>query len=123
MSLPIWSKYGKIYSLNPQIHSQRIDFDCLYITEREVGAFAKIFENFGYFAKNLQQSTQLIDIDKIISKLKLQRTNFHSRIFNTSQQNNHQIHHISFHDLILVIWNICTIDILSLGNFLSSFIY
>jgi hypothetical protein len=111
MSLPIWSKYGRIYSINEQVARYRVDYDCLLLSEREIGSFAKMSEKFGYFDR--MASSEPVDIDRIIAKLKLSRTKFHSRIFGMFGHCETGL--LPFHDLVMVVWNLCTIDILSLG--------
>jgi hypothetical protein len=113
MSLPVWSKYGRIYSINDHVVRYRGDFDCLLLTEREVGSFAKLSEKFGYFGHRMAAS-EPIEIDRIIAKLKIARTKFHSRVFGMFGHDETGL--LPFHDLLLVVWNVCTIDILSLGT-------
>jgi hypothetical protein len=113
MSLPIWSKYGRIYSLNQHVARYREDFNCLLLIEREIGSFAKISEKFGFFRRG-SDSAEAIEIDRILAKMKLTKTRFHSRIFSVFDAAESGF--LSFHHLVLIVWNVCTIDILSLGE-------
>ncbi len=116
MSLPIWSKYGRIYSINSEIARYRCDYDSLYLTEREIGAFSKIMiEKFHYFNEKESENNS-VDITRIIAKIKLNSIPFHVRIF--SMFDRQQEGSISFHNLLILIWNLCTIDILLLGYLL-----
>jgi hypothetical protein len=115
MSLPIWSKYGRIYSLNQHVALHREDYNCLLLSEREIGSFAKLSEKFGYFLRRGNDSSaEFVEIDRILAKVKLTKTKFYTRVFSVFDEAESGI--LSFHHLLLIVWNVCTIDILSLGE-------
>ena len=109
MPIQLWSRYHRVYSIFPNAAKAKGDFDCLLLLERDIGAIAKIC------SKIFQQNgPERVEISKIFTSLKLKASKFAIRVFSMLDPNDTGM--IDFREFVLILWNFCTIDEISLGK-------
>jgi hypothetical protein len=108
MPIRIWSRYDRVYSIYPEAAKAKADFECLLLPEKDVGWIAKTC------SKAFQRKgPERVEITSIFKSLKLKPSLFSTRVFSMLDPNETGL--IDFREFVLILWNFCTIDELSLG--------
>lgn len=97
----------------PEATVAKPDFDCLLLAEKDVGAIAKTCGKF--FNK---KGPTRVEISEIFGLLKLKSSKFSFRVFSMLDPKETGL--IDFREFVLILWNFCTIDELSLGRNVSN---
>ena len=109
MPIMLMSRFNRVYSIYPAAARAKGDFDCILLPERDVGVIAKTCSKV--FQRN---GPERIEIAKIFESIKLKSTKFSTRVFSMLDPNETRL--IDFREFVIILWNFCTIDEISLGK-------
>jgi Ca2+-binding EF-hand superfamily protein len=96
------SKYHVPYKYFPELVGFRKTFQCLGITDREVGKIYKIFKSI-----DIDDSKE-IDIAEVLVHLHVEKTFFNKRVFGLLDSD--ASGELNFEEFTVGLWNYCSVE-------------
>lgn len=107
-STPEEKEFNLLYEKDASFLKWREQFDVLNLQKKDIFKLHEAFKKVDIFQKGL------INVDDLLSHMKVPPTRFTRRIFDIFDER--QIGSINFGDFVLTLWNYCTLSKVALGK-------